>query len=82
VLLRGTGESIVISKEVGIRLGQASEFSLIIVALAATSAANLLGDRANNLIQVTTMLTFIVSCYWVVMSYATPMSLDKKLQME
>ena len=82
VLLKATGEQRATAQEVGVRLGQASEFSLIVIAMAATSVANLMSDRAVNLVSATTILTFIVSCYWVVLFYPTPMSLDKKLQEE
>lgn len=82
LLLKGTGEVNHVAKEVAIRLGQASEFSIIIVAIATTSLANLVNDYAVNLITAMTMMTFIVSCYWVVLAYPTPMTLDKKLQEE
>lgn len=77
-LLRRTDEPHDIAKEVGIRLGQASEFSLIVVAMATSSMVNLISNRSVNLISAMTMLTFVVSCYWVALVYPTPMTLDKK----
>ncbi len=81
-LIKLTGEQQHIAREVGVRLGQASEFSLIVIAMAAMSVTNLISDRAVNLVTTATMLTFVVSCYWVVLRYPTPMSLDRKLQRE
>ncbi len=82
ILLKRTGELNHIAKEVGIRLGQTSEFSLIINAMATTSLVNLISDRTVNLILSTTIMTFIISSYWVVLFYPTPMTLDRKLQEE
>ena len=66
------GEKKSVSKEVGMRLGQASEFSLLVASIALTT--QLISDVASNLIQATTILTFIVSSYLVVLKYPTPMS--------
>lgn len=76
-LLQKTGESKANSKEVGIRLGQGSEFSLLLVTMATTSLATEVSDRANYLIEAVTILTFIVSCYWTVFKYPTPMARTK-----
>ncbi len=56
------GEKRNVATEVGIRLGQASEFSLLVATIAFGS--NLISEVASNLIQATTILTFIVSSYW------------------
>jgi glutathione-regulated potassium-efflux system ancillary protein KefC len=67
---RKTGESSAFSKEAGIRLGQLSEFSLLIAMLAFE-----LGDisaRASQFIQLTTILTIFVSSFIVVFKYSTP----------
>lgn len=79
LLLRRSGESKVLSQEVGIRLGQASEFSLLLAAMASSSVANLLSDRGNYLIEAVTMLTFIVSCYLIVFKYPTPGTLKPEI---
>lgn len=72
------GEKPLVAKEVGLRLGQASEFSLLVASIAL--GANLISDAASNLIQATTILTFIVSSYLVVLKYPTPMSLSDKMR--
>ena len=72
------GEKKPVAKEVGLRLGQASEFSLLVASIAL--GANLISDVASNLIQATTILTFIVSSYLVVLKYPTPMSLSDKMR--
>ncbi|MDX2164762.1 MAG: cation:proton antiporter [Gammaproteobacteria bacterium] len=81
-LLKQSGEAKPLAKEAGIRLGQGSEFALILGAMAYMLRPDLIGAKANYLIQAVTMITFIVSCYWVVMKYPTPMSYDKKLLKE
>lgn len=67
-----SGEKPRLSRELAARLGQSSEFSLL-VAFSALSAG-LLTDQAMNIIQVTTIVTFILSTYWVVLKYPTPIS--------
>ena len=78
LLLLRAGEKENVAKEVGIRLGQASEFSLLVASIALS--INLISDVASNLIQATTILTFIVSSYLVVLKYPTPMSLSDKMR--
>ncbi len=73
-----SGEKKSVSKEVGIRLGQASEFSLLVGSIALGS--KVISAVAANLIQATTILTFIVSSYLVVLKYPTPMSLSDKMR--
>lgn len=67
-----------VAKEVGIRLGQASEFSLLVASIALST--KLISDVASNLIQATTILTFIVSSYVVVLKYPTPIALTDKMR--
>jgi len=64
--------------ETGVRLGQMSEFSLLIV-FVATEAAVLSADAAN-LIQLATLLTFIASSYLIVLRYPTPIAVSAKLR--
>jgi Kef-type K+ transport system membrane component KefB len=78
LLLMKSGEKKSVSKEVGFRLGQASEFSLLVASIALST--KLISDFASNLIQATTILTFIVSSYVVVLKYPTPMSLSDKMR--
>jgi Kef-type K+ transport system membrane component KefB len=78
-LLRQVSETKQVAWEVGYRLGQASEFSILVAYLAATQT-NFLSDAGSNLIQVTTILTFVASSYWVVMRYPTPVSMSDRLR--
>lgn len=78
LLLYKSGESKPIGWEIGIRLGQISEFSLLVIYLAYTT--HLVSDTANYMIQAATMITFIVSCYWVVIRYPTPLAASDKLR--
>ncbi|OGT30297.1 MAG: sodium:proton antiporter [Gammaproteobacteria bacterium RIFCSPHIGHO2_12_FULL_35_23] len=78
ILLAGEHESKSVAWEVGWRLGQTSEFSLLIAYLAGGS--NTLGEVASYLIQATTILTFIASSYIVVLRYPTPLAFSEKLR--
>lgn len=78
LMLLRAGEKSAVSREVGVRLGQASEFSLLVASIALST--HLISDVASNLIQATTILTFIVSSYVVVLKYPTPMSLSDKMR--
>jgi predicted Kef-type K+ transport protein len=82
VLLQMSGEKKYIAREVGVRLGQASEFSLLIAYLAAETTPALIGDKANYLIQAVTILTFVGSSYWVVLRYPTPLALNEKMRVD
>jgi len=77
-LLIRTGESPARSREIGFRLGQLSEFSLLIAVLAATNGV--ITDKASYLIQLATMLTFLASSYIVVMRFPTPIAVSDKLR--
>ncbi|MGF1718166.1 cation:proton antiporter domain-containing protein [Photobacterium chitinilyticum] len=68
------------TRELGARLSQASEFSFL-VAYAAMSA-ELLSIEANMFIQTATMTTFIISTYWVVKRYPTPISITNNLRQD
>jgi Kef-type K+ transport system membrane component KefB len=77
-LLRQSGESSDLSKEIGVRLGQVSEFSLMIAVLALNAGA--IGSRASYLIQATTLITFIVSSYIIMLNYPTPIAVSDRLR--
>ncbi|WP_260293142.1 cation:proton antiporter [Sedimenticola hydrogenitrophicus] len=77
-LLRMVGEEQARSAEVGARLGQMSEFSLLLAVLAWES--QLIGLQASYLIQLATLLTFLVSTYRVLFKYPTPIALSDKLR--
>ena len=77
-LLRSAGESKGLSNEVGVRLGQVSEFSLLIAILALNAGA--IGARASYLIQASTLITFMVSSYLIMLSYPTPIAVSDRLR--
>jgi Kef-type K+ transport system membrane component KefB len=77
-LLQKSGESEKRSKEVGARLGQLSEFSLLIAVLALERG--IIGAEASYLIQLTTLLSFFASTYLVVLRYPTPIALSDDLR--
>lgn len=62
------------------RLGQASEFSLLIAVIAVQ--AGVMSDSASYVVQLATLLTFVVSSYWIVHKYPTPISTDERLRMD
>ena len=76
--LRGTAEGPGQAWETGFRLGQMSEFSLLITFLAMQIPG--LGDEVVLLIQVATVLTFVVSSTLVVLRYPTPVAMNEKLR--
>ena len=78
VLLQRYNEPAAVGLEVGVRLGQISEFSLFIAVLALE--LNVIGTEASYLIQLSTMLTFIFSSYFIVMRYPTPIAISDKLR--
>jgi len=77
-LLVKLGEPSNLSLEMGVRLGQISEFSLLIAVVALESSV--ISDNASFLIQTATILTFIFSSYYIVMTYPTPVALSDKLR--
>lgn len=77
-LLNRSGESQAGSWELGIRLGQVSEFSLLVIYLA--MGTELVRAEANYLVQTVTVFTFIISCYWVIMRYPTPVAFSNQLR--
>lgn len=72
-----SGEKESASKELSVRLSQASEFSLLVV-LAATSG-DWLHYEQGMMIQIATLITFIFSTYWTVLRYPTPISASRDL---
>ena len=65
-LISKSGESDQDSKEIGVRLGQLSEFSLL-SRVCCTSAQGLYQPTAANFIQVCTIVSFILSTYLIVL---------------
>ena len=77
-MLRKMSETSALGWETGFRLGQISEFSLLIAFIA--TSENLIGQNASHLIQATAILTFLVSSYLVVFRYPTPIAVSDQLR--
>ncbi|MHA7817832.1 MAG: cation:proton antiporter domain-containing protein [Pseudohaliea sp.] len=77
-LLGGMSESRSLAWDLGFRLGQASEFSLLIAYVAFDLA--LISQDASLLIQATTILTLLASSYIVVLNYPTPIAISDRLR--
>jgi Kef-type K+ transport system membrane component KefB len=77
-LLTWQGEKPSAAWEVGVRLGQISEFALLIVALAAQGG--LMSSRAAQLVQLATLITFVASSYYIVARFHSPLALTDKLR--
>ena len=77
-LLVRANEKPALAAEVGMRLGQGSEFALLIAALALHR--EVIGERAAYLIQAFTLLTFIASSYLIMLRYPTPIAVNVRLR--
>jgi Kef-type K+ transport system membrane component KefB len=77
-LLGWQGESGKVAWETGIRLGQMSEFSLLVAYLA--TSLGLLTSAASHVVQGATVLTFVLSTYWVIFRYPSPIAISEKLR--
>jgi len=77
-LLVRTGESPPRAKEMGLRLGQGSEFSLLIAVLALETGV--LRSQAAHLLELTTILSMMVSMYLIVWRYPTPIAISDELR--
>jgi Kef-type K+ transport system membrane component KefB len=78
LLLGGMGEDRATPWEVGWRLGQLSEFSLMIAYIGA--AQGLLGKEASHTLQLSAILTFVLSSYAVLFRYPSPISPIERLR--
>jgi Kef-type K+ transport system membrane component KefB len=77
-LLRGQSESQTLSWDIGFRLGQNSEFSLLIAYVAFNT--QLIGNNASHLIQAAAIITFLISSYIVVFNFPNPIAISGKLR--
>ena len=77
-LLRREQESVRLSREIGVRLGQLSEFSLLIAVIA--SQGGVIGSNAAYTIHAATLLTFIISSYVIMLRYPTPIAVTDALR--
>jgi Kef-type K+ transport system membrane component KefB len=78
VLLRHTGESNTFASEAGSRLGQLSEFALLVAILAFEH--EIISFQASYVIQLATLVSFILSTYFVVLRYPTPIAVSDELR--
>ena len=77
-LLRFSKESSSRSTEIAMRLGQMSEFSLLLAVMATELA--IVRAEVSYLIQISTLVSFVFSSYYIVARYPTPIALDDKLR--
>ena len=77
-LLRQVSESRKLAWNLGFRLGQCSEFALLIGVVALESGV--LSTRGNTLIQATTIITLLASSYIVVLNFPTPIAIKESLR--
>lgn len=78
VLVRGVFDEPKLAWNLGLRLGQCSEFALLIAFLGLSNG--LLSVPAATLIQATTVITLLVSSYWVVLTLPTPIAIRERLR--
>ena len=76
--LRKVSETNKLGWETGYRLGQMSEFSLLIILVALNSG--LVTGKAVDFVQLATMVTFIGSTYAIVLRYPTPVAVSDRLR--
>ena len=77
-LLRRHSESHSLAWDIGFRLGQNSEFSLMIAYIAFSNG--LISTEASHLIQATAIITFLISSYLVVFNFPTPIAVKDSLR--
>ena len=72
------GEKDATANEIGFRLGHLSEFSILLGALALN--VGVIGEQAAYLIHISTIITFLVSSYIVVLRFPSPIAISDKLR--
>ncbi len=77
-MLRFSKESSGRSTEVAVRLGQMSEFSLLLAVLAMDM--KLIQQQVGYLVQFATLISFVISSTYVVMTYPTPIAVSDRLR--
>ena len=78
VLVRGVFEEPKLAWNLGLRLGQCSEFALLIAFLGLSKG--LLGSAAATFIQACTIITLLVSSYVVVLTLPNPIAIRENLR--
>ena len=76
--LRRAGERPEPAREIGLRLGQVSEFSLLVAVVGMQSG--LMTAESSYIVQAVTILTFIFSTYWIVLRLPTPVAVSDELR--
>jgi Kef-type K+ transport system membrane component KefB len=77
-LLEYAGENRMRAAEIGIRLGQGSEFTLLVAVLALETGV--VRHQAAHLLELTTILSMMVSMYLIVWRYPTPIAVRDDLR--
>lgn len=77
-LLRRQKEKPSLAWDIGFRLGQISEFSLLIAFVATTQAV--ISERASLLIQCSAIISFVISSYIVIFNFPNPIAVSDKLR--
>ena len=77
-LLEKQSEKKDLAWDIGFRLGQISEFSLLIAYVAYKAAV--IGELASHLIQATAIFTFLISSYIVIYNFPSPIATNSKLR--
>ena len=78
LLIKFGGEDPKVANEIGYRIGQLSEFSILLGALALN--VSVIGEKAAYLIHVSTIITFVLSSYFVVLRFPTPIAVSDRLR--
>ncbi|MEJ2042566.1 MAG: cation:proton antiporter [Reinekea sp.] len=77
-LLHRLSESNRLAWDIGFRLGQISEFSLLVTFLAGGSG--IMSDKASVLVQSTAIATFAISSYIIVFNFQNPIAVSDRLR--
>jgi len=77
-LLRRLSESNRLAWDIGFRLGQISEFSLLVTFIA--QGSGLLSEGASVLVQSTAIATFAISSYIIVFNFQNPIAVSDRLR--
>lgn len=78
LLMTRQSEKNILAWDMGFRLGQISEFSLLIAYVAFN--ASLISNLASHLIQAATILSFLISSYIVVFNFPNPIAIKEHLR--
>lgn len=77
-LIAGKSQQTSLAWSLGLRLGQISEFSLLIAFVAFN--ASIITEKASILIQTTAVITFLISSYIVIFNLPNPIAVNDKLR--